>query len=105
MSDGTINLTVKFAGFATLGIGAALLVMTFFTTQGFLSGLLEIQLSGDFMTAFGESLAPLVETCVRAIFLGIMGWTGSILSRRGVQILISPVEQHEAEIKQLKQSK
>lgn len=98
MSKKVINWSVKVSGFATLGVGVALLIITFLTAYGFLKGLLGIQLSGDIMTAFGDALAPLVETCVRAIFLGLMGWIGSILSRRGVQILISPVERTGTEV-------
>ena len=101
MSKKVINWPVKISGFAALGIGVVLLIITFLTAYGFLKGLLGIQLTGDIMTAFGEALAPLIETCVRAIFLGIMGWTGSILSRRGVQILTSPVERTEAEVKKM----
>ena len=44
------------------------------------------------MSVFGEALAPLIETCIRAIYLGIMGWIGSIVTRRGVQILVTPQE-------------
>ena len=101
MSKKVINLSVKISGFATLGIGVALLILTFLMAYGFLKGLLEIQLSGDIMTAFGEALAPLIETCVRAIFLGIMGWIGSILSRRGVQILTSTTERVDEEAKKI----
>ena len=87
-----INWSVKVSGFAALGVGMALLVGTFIVAYGFLQGLLGIQLSGDLITALGDALAPLVETSIRAIFLGLMGWTGSIISRRGVQILNNPLE-------------
>jgi hypothetical protein len=95
MSEETINLTVRISGFATLAIGVGLLVVTFMTAYGFLKGLLGLQLPGDILSAFGEALAPLIDTGIKAIFLGIMGWTGSILSRRGVQILISSIEHTE----------
>ena len=87
-----LNWLVKVSGFVALGVGIALLVGTFIVAYGFLKGLLGIQLSGDLITALGDALAPLVETSIRAIFLGIMGWTGSIISRRGVQILNNPLE-------------
>jgi len=87
-----LNWSVKVSGFAALGVGMALLVVTFMAAYGFLQGMLGIQLSGDLMMAFGDALAPLIETCIRAIFLGLMGWTGSIISRRGVQILTTPAE-------------
>jgi len=100
MSNKLVNWTVKGSGFATLGLGVGLLIVTFLTAYGFLRGILEIGLSGDLMNAFGEALAPLLETCVRAILLGIMGWIGSILSRRGVQILSSPLERTEAGVRE-----
>ena len=102
MSEKTINLTVKISGFATLAIGVGLLVVTFTTAYGFLKGLLGLHLPGDILSAFGEALAPLIDTGIKAIFLGIMGWTGSILSRRGVQILISPVEHAETKAEKSK---
>lgn len=73
MSRKSIEMSVKASGFLLLGIGAALLILTFITAYGFLKGLFEIHLSGDIMEVFGEALAPLVDTSVRAIFLGIMG--------------------------------
>jgi len=39
------------------------------------------------MVVFGETLGPLIDTCMKAIYLGIMGWIGSILTRRGVQTI------------------
>jgi hypothetical protein len=36
---------------------------------------------------FGEALAPLIATCIRIMYLGIMGWIGSILTIRGVTIV------------------
>lgn len=95
MSRKSIDLTVKISGFATLAIGVVLLVVTFLTAYGSLKGMVALQLPGEIMSAFGEALAPLIDTGIKAIFLGIMGWTGSILSRRGVQILISPVVKTE----------
>ena len=42
----------------------------------------------------------MIETCIRAIYLGIMGWIGSIITRRGVQILVTQRETApEAELK------
>ena len=39
------------------------------------------------MSLFGEALAPLISYAIRALYLGIMGWIGSILTRRGVQTI------------------
>ncbi len=75
------------SGFIVLFVGVALLVFTFFNAYLFLKGLLNIISSADLMESFGQALAPLIEACIRAIYLGIMGWIGSILTIRGVNIL------------------
>lgn len=49
------------------------------------------------MELFGEALAPLIESAIRVLYLGIMGWIGSILTRRGVQILT--FEREEGKVK------
>ena len=55
------------------------------------------------MKIFGEVLGPLILTCIKAIYLGIMGWIGSILTRRGVQTLtVGKEETKPKKIKGLK---
>jgi hypothetical protein len=48
------------------------------------------------MEAFGEAIGPLIETCIRIMYLGIMGWIGSILTVRGIQLVTQL--KHEAKI-------
>jgi len=43
--------------------------------------------TGDLVKAFGEALAPLIATCIRVMYLGIMGWIGSLLTLRGISLL------------------
>lgn len=90
---------IEILGYATLAVGIVLLVLTFYNAYLFLMGVLKIPVAGDLMAAFGETLAPLIEASIRAIYLGIMGWIGSILTRRGVQVITSPSGIAEAEIK------
>lgn len=78
---------VPIAGIATLGVGIGLLIFTFVSAFLQLQGISTIPTTGGLEEVFGEALAPLIEACIRAVFLGIMGWVGSILSMRGVQIL------------------
>ena len=78
------------SGNAILFVGIALLAFTFINAYLFIQGILVTSVSGDLMSVFGEALAPLIETCIRAIYLGIMGWIGSIVTRRGTQILLTP---------------
>jgi len=77
----------EISGFIVLFVGVALLVFTFFNAYLFLRELLAIVTSPDLMESFGQALAPLIEACIRAVYLGIMGWIGSILTVRGVNIL------------------
>jgi len=79
--------SVKASGFIVLFIGVALLLFTFMSAYQFLTGVLEIASSKDLMSLFGEALAPLISYAIRALYLGIMGWIGSILTRRGVQTI------------------
>ena len=77
--------SIKASGFAVLFVGVAVLIFTFYNSYLLLTDIMEISLLGDLMAVFGEALSPLIQTCIRAIYLGIMGWIGSILTRRGVQ--------------------
>jgi len=79
--------SVKASGFTVLFIGVAVLLFTFYHAYLLLQGILEIPVSEDLMSLFGEALAPLISYSIKALFLGIMGWIGSILTRRGVQIV------------------
>lgn len=72
--------------YVVLFIGVGLLVFTFFSAFLFLGEKLSL-LSTDLMEAFGEVIGPLIETCIRIMYLGIMGWIGSIMTIRGVQLV------------------
>jgi len=78
---------VEISGIAVLFIGVILLIFAFFNAYAFLTGQLEIIASQDILQAFGEALAPLIVAIIRILYLGIMGWIGSILTIRGVQLL------------------
>jgi len=84
---------VERTGFIVLFLGVGLLLFTFASAYQFLVGVTEIGVSQDIMDLFGEALAPLIIYAIRTLFLGIMGWIGSILTRRGIQTLtITPRE-------------
>lgn len=78
---------IAFSGFTVLAIGMFLLIFTFISAYGFLINSLSIIASEDLMLTFGEALAPLVATCIRIMYLGVMGWIGSLLTIRGVTII------------------
>lgn len=75
------------SGYVTLFIGVALLGFTFISAYLFLRNDPSIAGSPDLVTVFGDALAPLIMTCIRVMYLGIMGWIGSLLTIRGVQLV------------------
>jgi len=78
---------IALSGITVLMIGIALLIFTFISAYVFLTQSLSIIASEDLMRTFGEALAPLIATCIRIMYLGIMGWIGSLLTIRGVTII------------------
>jgi hypothetical protein len=78
---------IALSGITVLLIGVALLIFTFVSAYGFLTQSLSIIASEDLVRTFGEALAPLIATCIRIMYLGVMGWTGSLLTIRGVTII------------------
>jgi len=87
-----VRSTLKFertelAGLVVLFVGMILLALTFFSAFGFLSGSISILASADLTELFGNAMGPLIEAIIRILYLGIMGWIGSILTIRGVQLL------------------
>jgi hypothetical protein len=89
----------EFPGYITLFIGVALLAFTFASAYLFLSSNPTIAGSSDLVTVFGIALAPLIETCIRIMYLGIMGWIGSLLTIRGVQLVTQLKREAKPEIK------
>ena len=67
--------------------GIGLLAFTFISAFIFLSNNPVITASSDIIAVFGSSLAPLIEASIRIMYLGIMGWIGSVLTTRGVQLI------------------
>ncbi len=78
---------IALSGMTVLIIGVALLIFTFISAYGFLTESLTIIASEDLVRTFGEALAPLIATCIRIMYLGVMGWIGSLLTIRGVTII------------------
>ena len=78
---------IAVSGITVLMIGVALLIFTFVSAYGFLTQNLSIIPSGDLAETFGGSLAPLITTCIRIMYLGVMGWVASLVTIRGVTII------------------
>lgn len=78
---------IAFSGITVLMIGVALLIFTFISAYGFLTQNLSIVATQDLVTTFGGALAPLITTCIHIMYLGVMGWIGSLITIRGVTII------------------
>ena len=89
------------SGYVTLFIGVALLAFTFVSAYLFLGNNPTIAGSPDLVTVFGTALAPLIETCIRIMYLGVMGWIGSVLTIRGVQLITQLGREAKPEVKSI----
>jgi hypothetical protein len=78
---------IALTGISVLMIGVILLIFTFVSAYGFLTKSFSILASEDLVQTFGEALAPLIGTCIHIMYLGVMGWIGSLLTVRGVTIV------------------
>jgi len=74
-------------GYVTLFTGIGLLAFTFISAYIFLINSSAITASSDLMDAFGSALAPLIGASIRIMYLGVMGWIGSLLTTRGIQLV------------------
>jgi hypothetical protein len=76
--------SVKVSGYFVLFLGVGLLLVTFIVA--FSSIQVNVIISSP-ERAISEALASLLSACIKAMFLGVMGWVGSILTLRGVALL------------------
>lgn len=78
---------VEVSGLVVLFIGVTLLAATFYSAFVFLFGDVTILASVDLAELFGNALAPLIKAVIHVLYLGIMGWVGSVTTIRAVQLL------------------
>jgi hypothetical protein len=83
----TFRDKIALSGITVLMIGVALLIFTFVSAYSFLIKDWSILPSSDLTGTFGATLAPLISTCIKIMYLGVMGWVGSLLTIRGVTII------------------
>jgi len=93
----TFRGKIAFSGVTVLSIGVALLIFTFASAYSFLAGGLAILSTQDLAQTFGDSLAPLIATSIRVMYLGVMGWIGSLVTIRGVTIIANTPKPETAE--------
>jgi len=78
---------VEVSGLIVLFIGVILLAATFYSAFIFLVGDTAILTSADLAELFGNALAPLIVAIIHVLYLGVMGWIGSVMTIRAVQLL------------------
>ena len=76
----------ELVAFILLGIGLVLLILTFYMAYTLVVAELGIISAPDLSEALGEILGPIAEAIIKVMYLGIMGWTGSIATMRGIQL-------------------
>jgi len=77
----------QLTGIVILFAGVILLAFTFLNAFLFLQEPLGMIATGDLARVFGDALAPLIQACIRLMYLGIMGWVGSLLTVRGIPLI------------------
>lgn len=100
---------IAFSGFTVLAIGVGLLVFTFFSAYGFLTAGISPISTQDLIQTFGEALGPLIAAAIQVMFLGVMGWIGSLITLRGVAIVTNitkspPIIQQKPNVEKAKQA-
>ncbi|MEM3565794.1 MAG: hypothetical protein QXK18_02855 [Candidatus Bathyarchaeia archaeon] len=76
----------ELVAYILIAVGLLLLVITFIMAYLKLESLASIITSGNISEALGLIFGPIVEAVIKIMFLGIMGWTGSIATMRGIQL-------------------
>jgi len=76
------------SGITILLIGIALLSVTFIIACIHLQGDINVLPVPSLMASFGEALSPLIEAAIRIMYLGLMGWIASIVTAKGVTVLL-----------------
>jgi hypothetical protein len=87
---------IVLSGITVLFIGIALLVFTFFSAYGYLTESIMLLSANNLTQTFGEALGPLIAAAIHIMYLGVMGWVGSLITIRGVTIMINAAKSETA---------
>ncbi|MCX8153355.1 MAG: hypothetical protein N3E52_02865 [Candidatus Bathyarchaeota archaeon] len=87
---------IAFSGITVLFIGIALLIFTFLSAYGFLTESVMPLSAKDLTQTFGEALGSLIAAAIHVMYLGVMGWVGSLITIRGVTIMINAAKTEAA---------
>ena len=86
--------TSEASGITILLVGIALLSVTFIIACVHLHGGINILPVPSLMASFGEVLSPLIEAAIRVMYLGLMGWIASIVTAKGITVLLATRKVH-----------
>jgi hypothetical protein len=78
---------IAISGVTVLCIGVTLLIITFVSAYGFLTESIVPLSTQDLVQTFGGALGPLIAAAIHIMYLGVMGWIGSLVTIRGVTIM------------------
>ncbi|MEJ5327979.1 MAG: hypothetical protein WHU54_07025 [Candidatus Bathyarchaeia archaeon] len=87
---------IVLSGVTVLFIGIALLIFTFFSAYGYLTESIMPLSANNLTQTFGEALGPLIAAAIHIMYLGVMGWVGSLITIRGVTIMINAAKSEVA---------
>lgn len=76
----------ELVAYIMIATGLGLLILTFIIAALMLMSVVGIATAQDISKALGWILGPIAEAVIKIMFLGIMGWTGSIATMRGIQL-------------------
>jgi len=76
----------EFMAYLIISVGLILLILTFTISYFMVMSVVSITASQDFSEAIAFAIGPLAEAIIRLIFLAIMGWSGSVITVRGIQL-------------------
>jgi hypothetical protein len=78
---------IAISGITVLCIGVTLLIITFLSAYGFLTESMVPLSTQDLVQTFGGALGPLIAAAIHIMYLGVMGWIGSLVTIRGVTLM------------------
>jgi len=76
----------ELVSYILIAIGAILLISTFIVAYLQLIAQSSILPAPNLSEALGEILGPIAMALIKVLYLGIMGWTASIATIRGIQL-------------------
>jgi hypothetical protein len=69
-----------------MALGIILLIFTFIMAYILVIANLSLPTGLNLSESLGEILGPIAEALIKVLYLGVMGWVGSILTIRGIQL-------------------